>query len=76
MLQGLLDNLNELSAAGGKTLPGLSTGLSAVDGKISGLNKSDLLLLAARPGNKGKVIVCILPDGADRYLSTPLFENA
>ncbi|MBQ5738795.1 MAG: replicative DNA helicase [Oscillospiraceae bacterium] len=50
VLQGLLDNLNELSAAGGKTLPGLSTGLSAVDGKISGLNKSDLLLLAARPG--------------------------
>ena len=31
-------------------------------------------VLAARPGNKGKVIVCILPDGADRYLSTPLFE--
>lgn len=31
-------------------------------------------VLAARPGNKGKVIVCILPDGADRYLSTPLFS--
>ena len=31
-------------------------------------------VLASRPGNKGKVIVCILPDGADRYLSTPLFE--
>ena len=28
----------------------LSTGLSAVDRKINGLNKSDLLLLAARPG--------------------------
>ncbi len=50
VLQGLLDRLNELSAAGGKTLPGLSTGLSAVDNKISGLNKSDLVLLAARPG--------------------------
>ncbi len=50
VLQGLLDHLNELSAAGGKTLPGLSTGLSAVDNKISGLNKSDLVLLAARPG--------------------------
>ena len=36
--------------SGGKTLPGLSTGFSAVDGKINGLNKSDLLLLAARPG--------------------------
>ncbi len=31
-------------------------------------------VLATRPGNKGKVIVVILPDGADRYLSTPLFE--
>ncbi len=31
-------------------------------------------VLASRPGNKGKVIVCILPDSADRYLSTPLFE--
>ena len=31
-------------------------------------------VLASRPGNKGKVIVCVLPDGADRYLSTPLFD--
>ena len=31
-------------------MPGLSTGLSDVDRKINGLNKSDLLLLAARPG--------------------------
>jgi cysteine synthase A len=31
-------------------------------------------VLASRPGNKGKRIVCILPDSADRYLSTPLFE--
>ena len=50
VLPGVLDHLSELSEAGGKTLPGLSTGLSAVDAKISGLNKSDLVLLAARPG--------------------------
>ena len=31
VLQGVLDHLSELSANGGKTLPGLSTGLSAVD---------------------------------------------
>ncbi len=30
--------------------------------------------LAARPGNKGKVIAVILPDGGEKYLSTPLFE--
>ena len=31
-------------------------------------------LLAGRYGNHGKVIAVILPDGGDRYLSTPLFE--
>ena len=29
--------------------------------------------LAARPENKGKTIVVLLPDSGDRYLSTPLF---
>ena len=32
-------------------------------------------LLASREGNRGKVIAVILPDGGDRYLSTPLFEK-
>ncbi len=31
-------------------MPGLSTGLTDLDRAISGLNKSDLILLAARPG--------------------------
>lgn len=30
-------------------------------------------ILAARPENKGKTIVVLLPDSGDRYLSTPLF---
>lgn len=30
--------------------------------------------LAARPENKGKTIVVLLPDSGDRYLSTPLFN--
>ena len=50
VLPDVLDELSALSEAGGNVMPGLSTGLSAVDAKISGLNKSDLILLAARPG--------------------------
>ena len=49
VLPDVLDRLSEMSESENH-LPGLSTGLSAVDAKITGLNKSDLLLLAARPG--------------------------
>ena len=31
--------------------------------------------LARRPENRGKVIVALLPDTGDRYLSTPMFED-
>lgn len=31
--------------------------------------------LAQRPENKGKVIVALLPDTGDRYLSTPMFSE-
>ena len=49
VLPEVLDRLSEMSESE-SCLPGLSTGLSAVDRKITGLNKSDLILLAARPG--------------------------
>ena len=49
VLQDVMNRLEELSNSE-SNLPGLSTGLSAVDSKINGLSKSDLLLLAARPG--------------------------
>ena len=50
VLQDVMERLAELTAAGGEKVPGLSTGFSAVDSKINGMNDSDLLLLAARPG--------------------------
>ena len=43
------DRLAEL-ASSDQAIPGLSTGLRDLDRAISGLNKSDLILLAARPG--------------------------
>ena len=49
LIKPFLDQLNDL--ASGKTgLPGLPSGFSSVDQKIHGLNRSDLILLAARPG--------------------------
>ena len=31
--------------------------------------------LAARPENRGKIIVVLLPDTGERYLSTPMFSE-
>ena len=47
-LYKVFDRLNELSMAD-SAIPGLSTGLVDLDKQLSGLNKSDLLLVAARP---------------------------
>lgn len=47
---------------------GLLVGISA------GANIHAASLIAARPENKGKTIVTILCDTAERYLSTPLFD--
>ncbi len=48
---------------------GILVGISA------GANVHAAALVASRPENKGKVIVTILCDTAERYLSTALFEN-
>lgn len=49
------------------------------EGILSGISSGAAMAVADRvsklPENKGKTIVVILPDSAERYLSTPLFEG-
>jgi len=51
------DRIDDIIKAGGK-LPGVPTGLSELDNFIGGLNKSDLILLASRPG-MGKTSIAL-----------------
>ena len=48
IVPSLLERLGELAASGDQ-LPGISTGLKVLDRALTGLNKSDLIILAADP---------------------------
>lgn len=63
---------NEEAFATGKAIArseGILVGIS------SGAAVAAAKQLAQRPENKGKVIVALLPDTGDRYLSTPMFQD-
>ncbi len=70
VLYKVFDHLTELSESD-SAIPGLSTGLRDLDTKINGLNKSDLLLIAARPAmGKTSFALNIGLNVAKKYSST------
>ena len=72
-LHKVFDHLTELSESD-SAIPGLSTGLMDLDAKINGLNKSDLLLLAARPAmGKTAFALNVCLNVAKKYPKTVAF---
>ncbi len=75
VLHKVFDRLTELSQSD-SAIPGLSTGLHDLDTKINGLNKSDLLLVAARPAmGKSAFALNIGVNVAKKYKKTVAIFN-
>ena len=73
ILHKVYDHLNEL-AQSDSAIPGLSTGLRDLDTKINGLNKGNLLLVAARPAmGKTSFALNIGLNVAKKYKKTVAF---
>jgi cysteine synthase len=62
-----VSNHDSFVAARELAAEGILVGISA------GANAHAALVVASRPENQGKLVVVVLPDTGERYLSTPLF---
>ena len=72
-LHRVFDNLTVLSMSD-SAIPGLSSGLRDLDTKLNGLNKSDLVLLAARPAmGKTAFALNVCLNVAKKYNKTVAF---
>lgn len=73
------DILDEIIAVSAEDAFEYAKKLSNKEGVSTGITSGAALFaaveLAKRPENEGRTIVALLPDGGDRYYSTPLFEN-
>ena len=75
VLYKVFDRLTELSQSD-SIIPGLSTGLRDLDTKINGLNKSDLILVAARPAmGKSAFALNLAVNVAKKYKKTVAVFN-
>lgn len=73
------DLIDEVVAVTSDDAAATTRRLAREEGILAGISSGAAvhaaLQVAARPENKGKVIVAVLPDTGERYLSTSLFEE-
>jgi len=74
-----LNMVDQVERVSGKEAMEWAHKLMTQEGILAGISSGAAMAIADRVGNqpehKGKNIVVILPDSAERYLSTPLFEG-
>jgi cysteine synthase A len=73
------DAVDEVIQVGSEDAGAMARRLSVEEGILAGISSgaavAAALAVAARPENEGKMIVVILPDTGERYLSTWLYEE-
>src|SRR5271163_3432610 len=74
-----LDLVDEIITVGNDDAINLSRRLAQEEGLLVGISSGAAVVaalqVARRPENAGKLIVVVLPDFGERYLSTPLFAD-